>query len=80
MSAGEGSILPEFLYEPLLSTTSIRLLNLQLVNRDDYGQLDTYPLDKAPLFVALSYTWGCPFSSPNYELDDAADTSAINSQ
>jgi hypothetical protein len=34
----------------------------------------------APLFVALSYTWGCPFSNLNYELDDAANTSVVNSQ
>jgi hypothetical protein len=80
MSACEGSTLPEFSYDPLPSTTSIRLLNLWPVSQDDYGQLDIYPLDKAPLFTALSYTWGCPFSDPNYELDDVADTAAVNSQ
>lgn len=80
MSASESPTLPEFPYEPLPSATSIRLLSLSPVSQDDYGQLEVYPLDKAPPFSALSYTWGCPFADPNYELTNVADTAVVNNQ
>jgi hypothetical protein len=67
----------KFSYDSLPSPTSIRLLNLR-PEGEDYGRLDTYELDKAPPFAALSYTWGCPYSDPNYELEDVSETAAFN--
>ncbi|KAH8749840.1 heterokaryon incompatibility protein-domain-containing protein [Hyaloscypha sp. PMI_1271] len=68
-----------YTYNPFTSPNTIRLLEVQLKG-NDYGKLQTYLLDNAPEFIALSYTWGCPYSNPNYELEDSADTAALNSQ
>jgi hypothetical protein len=75
-----ASLLPKFSYDSLPSTTSIRLLNLQQESQEDYAQIETYRLEKAPPFTALSYTWGCPFSEPNYELEDVNETTTFNAQ
>jgi hypothetical protein len=67
--------LPNYHYEPLQTTTSIRLLNLEIGSGDDgYGRLETFQLEKAPGFAALSYTWGNPYAEPNYELEDPSRT------
>jgi hypothetical protein len=69
-----------YTYNPLTSPNSIRLLEVQLKG-DDYGKIQTCLLNNAPEeFLALSYTWGCPYSDPNYELEDSAETSAWNIQ
>jgi hypothetical protein len=68
-----------YTYNPFTSPNTISLLEVQLKG-NDYGKLQTYLLDNAPEFIALSYTWGCPYSNPNYELEDSADTAALNSQ
>ncbi|KAN0098981.1 HET domain containing protein [Hyaloscypha variabilis] len=65
--------LPNHHYDLLQTETSIRLLNLEIGSSDDnYGRLETFQLDKAPPFAALSYTWGNPYAEPNYELEDIA--------
>jgi hypothetical protein len=65
--------LPNYHYEILQTATSIRLLNLEIGSSDDdYGRLETFRLEAAPPFAALSYTWGNPYAEPNYELEDVS--------
>ena len=57
---------PEFQYQPLVNaSTPIRLLQVQPARyRHDPLVVDvtSFPIDQAPDFVALSYTWGSPES------------------
>ena len=48
----------EFLYEPLQSSRAIRLLKF-LPGPNPTCQIVTVEVEKAPPYVALSYTWGC---------------------
>jgi hypothetical protein len=77
-SGNEEPLPPSFVYEALPLTPALRLLNLRPESENGTMALETYTLDSAPPFAALSYTWGCPFSYPNYELENAAETPIFN--
>ncbi|KAF2682660.1 hypothetical protein K458DRAFT_390581 [Lentithecium fluviatile CBS 122367] len=47
-----------FYYEPLKSSRAIRLLKF-LPGPKPICQMVTVEVEKAPLYTALSYTWGC---------------------
>jgi hypothetical protein len=70
--------LRQYRYDPLPSGTSIRLLRI-LPSEDRrviQCSLETFELEDAPPFRALSYTWGRPFKrikpSPNEGQEDPA--------
>jgi hypothetical protein len=77
-SSREEDAVAPYQYEAI-PPTSFRLLNLR-PEGEDYGKIDTFSLDDAPPFAALSYTWGCPYSDPNYELENVEETKTFNSQ
>lgn len=66
-------------YEALPGSDWIRLLKL-LPGKGRFDALEVHQLERAPLFAALSYTWGCPFADPNHELEDANDTAQHNAR
>jgi hypothetical protein len=52
----------EYIYEPLTSPTSIRILELQPGSKDDpiQCQLRIVTMEVVPPYEAMSYTWGSP--------------------
>lgn len=68
---------PAYIYRSLPAVSSIRLFKIIFEDGTDDGQLETFSLDQAPPFATLSYTWGNPYSTPNYELDDVSQTEEI---
>jgi Heterokaryon incompatibility protein (HET) len=66
-----GPELEDFQYEPLPSPTAIRLLKVKKSASKDATieiSLETFRLENAPSYHALSYTWGDPSSWPIFEL------------
>ena len=59
-----------FTYFPLPTPTSIRILGLYGGEGDIHCSIATYELEHPPQYLALSYTWGCPYADPNFEVDD----------
>lgn len=57
-------------------TPSIRLLKMEPGGPRLRYSLKIFPLDEAPPFHALSYTWGDPFSLPNHEISSVKTTLA----
>jgi hypothetical protein len=69
-------------YTPLPTATSIRLIDFTKIdNSNEYIQcsLVTVDLEDNPEYLALSYTWGCPFNNLNFELsEDNEEMDAMN--
>src|SRR6266536_906442 len=58
-------------YTPMPSPSSIRLLSFSNINEGPIEcSLTTFELLEAPPYHALSYTWGSPHDSPNFELPE----------
>jgi hypothetical protein len=71
------SDLENFQYDKLPATPSIRLLRMESEGgRRLVCSLETFRLDEAPQYHALSYTWGDPFSLPNHEISSMTMTIA----
>src|ERR1700726_1299659 len=62
LSPDKSLTLSRFRYTGGLDPRNIRLLDIRPGQGEDVIHLDlrTYPLDCAPSYVALSYTWGDP--------------------
>jgi Heterokaryon incompatibility protein (HET) len=68
---GLCSIEAEYEYTPLPTPTSIRLLTVESSGiQGIHCTLDVFDLQKNPIYIALSYTWGCPFADSNFEFSD----------
>lgn len=68
-------------YSPFKSQRSIRLLALDGCGLDDdkiICSLEEFELEDLPPYAALSYTWGCPYANPNFELNDPSESAAFN--
>jgi hypothetical protein len=49
----------EYTYSPLPNTNSIRILHIEILEGSETRyHLESFPIDNAPSFRALSYTWG----------------------
>lgn len=42
--------------------------------------MQTFDLEDEPVYEALSYTWGCPYGTPNFELEDSSASESFNAQ
>jgi hypothetical protein len=63
--------LEKFSYDVLAKQPAIRLLQIQSYDESKKRvsiSLETFPLNEAPQYHALSYTRGDPFSTPNFKL------------
>jgi len=70
-------------YTRLSTSTSIRLLILDFASASGdniTSSLKTFELQHAPPYEALSYTWGCPYADPNYEVENPSESTAFNSR
>lgn len=73
-------VLPKYTYQPLPTATSIRLIEVRPKSSSILGSktvrlsLITVPLRKAPIFDALSYTWGNPMSKFSRKNDEAYES------
>lgn len=65
--------LPIYTYAPLPRDNCIRLLHFESAEYESSNarsqkvcSLNTFSIDEAPMYMALSYTWGCPLNDPTY--------------
>lgn len=64
--------LDDFRYNVLPAEPSIRLIKIvEVKNSQIFISLTTFSLKEAPLYHALSYSWGMPFGLPNFEVPEA---------
>ncbi|KAH6857537.1 heterokaryon incompatibility protein-domain-containing protein, partial [Alternaria alternata] len=71
----------EFKHEPLPdSTTHIRLLKIKSVDAEDrvVCLLTAWPMEEAPEYYALSYTWGSPTPSHQILINGCVFTAGQN--
>ena len=63
----------EYTYSPLPNTNSIRILHIETSEGCDARyHLESFPIENAPSFRALSYTWGSAYRDINVE-DEAPE-------
>ena len=63
----------EYTYSPLPNTNSIRILHIEtLEGSESRYHLESFPIENAPSFRALSYTWGPAYRDINVE-DEAPE-------
>jgi hypothetical protein len=63
----------EYTYSPLPNTNSIRILHIEISEGSNIRyHLESFPIENAPSFRALSYTWGPAYRDINVE-DEAPE-------
>jgi hypothetical protein len=57
-----------YTYSPLPNTNFIRILHIEILEGSEIRyHLESFPIDNAPSFRALSYTWGPAYRDINVE-------------